>query len=55
MTSSITAPTDVQISVPDELDLSALRATGLQPGEEELPEGDAPGNQPQAQAGKLVT
>lgn len=30
--------TDVSIDVPDTLDLSALRATGQQPGEELLPE-----------------
>ena len=30
---------DVSIDIPDELDLSSLKATGLQPGEEELPEG----------------
>lgn len=29
---------DVSIDVPDTLDLSALRATGQQPGEELLPE-----------------
>ncbi|KAG7457683.1 hypothetical protein MATL_G00229800 [Megalops atlanticus] len=29
---------DVSIDVPDTLDLSSLRGTGLQPGEEELPE-----------------
>ena len=37
---------DVVINVPEELDLSHLRGCGLQPGEEELPEGDAPSNQP---------
>lgn len=31
-------PADVSIDVPDTLDLSALRATGQQPGEELLPE-----------------
>ena len=29
---------DVAVEMPDELDLSPLRGTGLQPGEEELPE-----------------
>ena len=29
--------TDVAIDIPDVLDLSALRGTGIQPGEEELP------------------
>lgn len=28
---------DVSVDVPEELDLSTLRGTGLQPGEEELP------------------
>ena len=29
---------DVAVEMPDEIDLSPLRGTGLQPGEEELPE-----------------
>ena len=33
---------DVEIDVPDELDITLLRGCGLQPGEVELPEGDAP-------------
>lgn len=33
---------DVEIDVPDELDLTSLHGRGLQPGEVELPEGDAP-------------
>lgn len=37
--------TDVVIDVPEELDLSHLRGRGLQPGEEELPEGEAPSDQ----------
>ena len=28
---------DVEVQMPDEIDLSSLRATGLQQGEEELP------------------
>ena len=36
---------DVVINVPEELDLSHLRGRGLQPGEEELPEGEAPSDQ----------
>ena len=30
--------TDVQVDVPDDLDISCLRGSGLQPGEQELPE-----------------
>lgn len=30
--------TDVSVEMPDILDLTMLRGTGLQPGEEELPE-----------------
>ena len=37
---------DVLINVPEELDLSHLRGRGLQPGEEELPEGEVPSEQP---------
>ena len=29
---------DVEVDVPDALDLSSLRGTGIQPGEEELPD-----------------
>ena len=36
---------DVVVNVPEELDLSHLRGQGLQPGEEELPEGEAPSDQ----------
>ena len=32
---------DVSIDVPQELDITCLRGTGLQPGEEELPESGA--------------
>lgn len=39
------------INVPDELDLSHLRGHGLQPGEEELQEGDAPSDQAPKQPG----
>ena len=39
----VTSP-DV-LDAPDTLDLSHLRGCGLQPGEEELPEGDTPANQ----------
>ena len=35
-------PTDVSLEIIDELDLTHLRATGLQPGEEQLPEGEQP-------------
>lgn len=38
---------DVSVDIPDILDLSALRSTGLQPNEELLPELDAPPPQPQ--------
>ena len=34
---------DVFLDVPDKLDLTHLRATGLQPGEEMLPEGERQG------------
>ena len=37
--------TDVLIDVPEELDLGHLRGRGLQSGEEELPEGEAPSSQ----------
>ena len=36
---------DVLVDVPEKLDLSHLRGHGLQPGEMELPEGDAPTEQ----------
>ena len=35
------AKRDIALDVPDELDLSELKAQGQQPGEELLPEGDA--------------
>ena len=36
---------DISLDVDQELDISCLRGTGLQPGEEELPEANAqPGN-----------
>ena len=41
--------TDVLIDVPEELDISHLRGCGLQAGEVELPEGDAPASQEQPQ------
>lgn len=37
---------DVSIEVPDELDISFIKATGKQPGEEELPEDQQPPPQP---------
>ena len=45
---------DVLVDVPDELDLTNLKAAGLQPGEEELPEGDTPANQQEEKPGNLV-
>ena len=33
---------DVSVQMPDELDLTALRGRGMQPGEEELPEAASP-------------
>ena len=43
---SHTLTTDVEVDFPEELDISSLRASGLQAGEEELPEGDLPQQQP---------
>ena len=33
-------PVDVSVDMPDELDLTGYRGSGLQPNETELPEGD---------------
>ncbi len=41
----------VDARAPDTLDLSHLRGCGLQPGEEELPEGDTPANQQEEKPG----
>ena len=39
---------DVEIvGIPEELDITSLRGRGLQPDEEELPEGDAPPTDPE--------
>ena len=38
---------DISLDVDQELDISCLRGTGLQPGEEELPEANA-------QPGKII-
>ena len=40
--SPVLSLSDVEIDVPDELDITLLRGCGLQPEEVELPEGDAP-------------
>ena len=40
--SPVLSLSDIEIDVPDELDITLLRGCGLQPGEVELPEGDAP-------------
>lgn len=37
---------DVSVNMPDYIDLSMFRGTGLQPGEEELPEEVAPAAEP---------
>ncbi len=38
---------DVSLDMPDVLDLTSLRGQGLQPGEEEMPDGGPPAEQPQ--------
>ena len=37
---------DVEVDFPDQLDLSELRGKGLQPGEEQLPEGSGQTQEP---------
>lgn len=43
---------DVEVDIPHELDLTQVRALGLGPGEELLPEGEAPSQQPHPKPGR---